>query len=233
MHDDSSLTTHHGLRLYRRLLPVIVVIATGMSGCNGDARNESVGGPGSSRSSDVSDMKTYSGESPLQAVAFSPPDAIEFRDGRLSVALDAMPLEQVITEVSRQTGLSIRFVGQMPARKVSKHFSDSALGPGLRRLFDELSTVFVYAGGGDGNSGDKLTALLLLPEGEAVETADMALETGEIASSISTQLQTSIPQSVPLDNGSTSLGDPISDQALYELGETLRQQILKPLRSTD
>ena len=196
------LVTKPILKFLRRLLPASMVAVVLMSGSNAD-------------------IGTVVGETGVIPIASS----IVFNNGKLSVSLNGMPLSQVLREVSRQSGITIQFIGEHPSSQVNIHFSDSVLEKGLRLLLREENTIFIYADQ-DGDYGRQLTKVFILPEGENGDANNGMVKVIESLSGISQQIQNAIPQSYKDSSEYPSMYNPLIDQSLYELSETLSEQIL-------
>ena len=204
MASKKQLVTIPVLKFLRCLLPTSLITVVLMSGSNADTG-------------------TVVGETAAISIASS----IDFNNGKISVSCKGMPLSQVIREVSRQSGIDIQFIGEHPSSTVNIHFSDSLLEKGLRLLLREENTVFIYADKDkDGVYGRQLTKVLILPEGEDSNVNNGIVKVIETLSGISQQIQNSIPQSYKDSNAYYSMNNPLTDQSLYDLSETLSKQIL-------
>ena len=139
---------------------------------------------------------------------------IELNDGKLSVSLKGIPLHRVITEVSRQTGIDIQFIGERPSSKVNRQFDDSPVENSLRLLLRDVNTIFVYADTVEGeSSGGQLTKVFILPEGENGNLNDGIKQLVETLPGISEQFKNAIPLSdndaralFPINGNLTGLG---------------------------
>jgi len=212
----------------RRLLPAGLISVALMTGCNGHNDNAQNAGPEESPSDSSLAVSSNGGEIVNEAAARLADSSIRFHDGRLSAALDDMPLLQVVTEGSRQTGIEIQFIGEHPALTMNIHFNDSPLEHGLRRLLGDVNTIFVHANAGqDGNHDGQLTKVLILPEGENYRADGGTLNIVDTLSVLSEQIRNSIP----LSDQSASSPAPVSvngvltDQTLQELTENLQKRL--------
>jgi len=226
MDADGQPATKRSLKFLCWLLPASLIAVIMLSGCHADTRDEQEVGSGKSRpysSSAVNaDTDTVVGET----ATISAVSSIDFNHGKLSVSLKAMPLQQVITEVSRQTGIDIQFIGEHPAATVDMQFSDSLPEPGLRRLLGETNSIFLYADTDAGGShGGQLTKVLILPQGENVSANEAMINLVDNLSGISEQIQNSFPRSNQEVNTSFSINDSLTGQSLDELTEILRKRI--------
>jgi hypothetical protein len=97
---------------------------------------------------------------------------IVLRDGQLSVALDNAPLRQVMAELSRLTGIEIRFKNFHQQLMLNQHFENVPLEQGLRFLLRGIDSMFVYAGI---DKNRRLTRILLLGDntGNAEEVVNI------------------------------------------------------------
>lgn len=228
MFGDRQPSIKPGPKLLGWLLAAVIVALVMLPGRDSDIQLEQVQetGPGSSRPYSAVVLESDGGAMIAKPAAISTASSIEFKDGRLSVAVDAMPLRQLMAEVSRQSGIAIQFIGEHPASTVNMQFSDSLLEPGLRRLLGATNSIFVFAEAEDGAINDgQLAKVLILPAGESGEANNDMLEFSNIAADLSAQIQNLLPPSYVEPNAQISVNDTFSDQALYELRETLSRQI--------
>jgi hypothetical protein len=204
MASKKQLVTKPILKFLRCLLPASLITVVLMSGSNADTG-------------------TVIGETAAISIASS----IDFNNGKLSVSCKGTPLSQVIREVSRQSGIDIQFIGEHPSSRVNIHLIDALLEKGLRLLLREENTVFIYADKEkNGVYRRQLTKVLILPEGENVNANNGIVMVTETLSGISQQIQDSIPQAYKDSNAHSSMNNPLIDQAIYELSETLSERIL-------
>jgi hypothetical protein len=84
-----------------------------------------------------------------------PPRVVEYAADRLTVRLSAVPVEEVLAEIERQTGAEIRGQVRNP-QPVSAEFADVPLADALHRLLGEQNFALIYGSGG------QLKALRLL-----------------------------------------------------------------------
>ena len=226
MHGDGQLTKRSNLKLSCWLLPASLIAVIMLSGCNAETRDEQDVGSGKSRS--YSSIAVNAGTAVVvgETAAISTASTIDFNDGKLSVSLNAMPLHQVLTEVSHQTGIDIQFIGEHPVSTVDMQFSDSLLELGLRRLLGETNAMFLYADtDAGGNHGRQLTKVLILPQGENSNVNEGAINFVDTLSGISEQFRSSIPRSYQDVNANFPINDTLTDQSLDELAETLRKRM--------
>jgi len=125
----------------RRLLPAGLISVALMTGCNGHNDNAQNAGPEESPSDSSLAVSSDGGEIVNEAAARLADSSIRFHDGRLSAALDDMPLLQVVTEVSRQTGIEIQFIGEHPA--FPKYTPLRHRGVPLIEVSTEICVIFV------------------------------------------------------------------------------------------
>ncbi len=227
MHGDGQLATKCSLKLPCWLLPASLIAVTILSGCNAETRDEQDVGSGKSRPYSSIAVNADTSAVVGETVTISAASTIDFNHGKLSVSLNAMPLHQVIREVSRQSGIYIQFIGEHPVTTVDMQFSDSLPEPGLRRLLGETNSIFLYADtAAVGDHGRQLTKVFILPEGENSNVNNGIDKVMETLSGISQQIQNSIHQPYKDSNAYSSTNNPLIDQALYELSETLSERIL-------
>lgn len=247
MYSDGRLATN---RLLRLLLLLSSVIAVGMmTSWNADTHAEHGVGPGDSRSYPPLAVNADAGAVAVyETIAMPAPSAIDFHDGKLSVSLDGMPLHQVIAELSRQTGIEIRFIDEHPAASVRMQFSDFALEKGLHLLLSDANAIFVYADtDGDKYNFRQLTKIFLLPKGVMGNSNNETIEIIDVASGISMQMssefesvdqqaqkmrdwitmkiQSSIPKTYKEVSTDSAITDIITRQTLGELTENIRKRI--------
>jgi hypothetical protein len=206
MASKKQLLTKPISKFLRCLLPASLITVVLMSGSNADTG-------------------TFIGDTSAISIASS----IDFNNGKLSVSCNGMPLSQVIKEVSRQSGIDIQFTGEYPTSTVNIHFSDSLLEKGLRLLLREENFIFIYADT-DGVNVGQLTKVFVLPEGENDNVNNGIVNVIERLSGISQQIQDSIPQSYKDSNAHSSINNPLIGPAIYQLSETLSEQILNAVQ---
>ena len=196
-----------------------------LSGCSAETRDGQEVGSGNSRPYSSIAVNADTDAVVGETATISTASSIDFNHGKLSVSLHAMPLHQVITEVARQTGIDIQFIGEHPVTTVDMQFSDSLPEPGLRRLLGETNSIFLYADtDAGGNPGGQLTKVLILPQGETRHVNNGMTEVVDTLSVISEQIQNSIPRSYQEVNTSFTINDTLTDQSLKERTETLRKR---------
>ena len=167
-----------------------------------------------------------------EAATASIETAIEFNNGKLSVSLDGIPLRQVIKELSRQTGIDIQIVGKHPAYTVNMRFIDSPADKGLRLLFQDVNTIFVYADADDsGVHGRQPDKVFVLPKGENNNVHIGMVKVIETLSRITPQIEDSIPQSQINANINPQMIETVTEQAISELSETLANRIINASRT--
>ena len=226
MSGDELLVGKSLLKFLRWMLPISVITVVLMSGCNADTPDEHDAGSGNSRPYPSIRVNADAGTNVDEVAALSTASAIGFNDGKLSVSLDAIPLQQVLTEVSRLTGIDIQLIGEHSASTVNVQFSDSPLEKGLRRLLIDVNTIFVYADKGESPNHDgQLIKVLILPQGENSNVNVGMINVVESLSGLSQQIQNSIPLSYQDENANILMNDPLTGQALGELAETLGNKI--------
>jgi hypothetical protein len=121
--------------------------------------------------------------SPEAKVVSRPPVAVEsipprpHRDlpevlaaaGRLSLRVVNRPLQNVVHEIGRQSGVAIAMGEGMPNPSIVMEFRELPLEEGLRRLFQDYDAFFFYSGT-DGSPG-RLTTVWVYPPGEGQKLA--------------------------------------------------------------
>jgi len=226
MHGDGQLANKSSLKLSCWLLPASVIAVIMLSGCNAETRDEQDVGSGKSRPYSSIAVNADTSAVVGETVTISTASTIDFNHGKLSVSLNAMPLHQVIVEISRQTGIDFQFMGEHPASIINMQFSNTPVEKGLRLLLSEADTIIVYADtNGDGNHGVQITKVFILPEGEDRNDNNGMTEIVDSLSVISGQFQNLIPRSYQDVNAGFSMNDTLTDQALSELTETLSKRI--------
>ncbi len=145
MHADGQLAIKRSLKFLRWLLPLGAIGIVLISGCNVDTRDEQGVGSGKSRPYSSIAVNADTDAVVGETATISTASTINFNHGKLSVSLDAMPLHQAITEVSRQTGIDIQFIDKLPASTVSLQFDGFPVEKGFRRLLNDVNTTFIYA----------------------------------------------------------------------------------------
>jgi hypothetical protein len=78
-----------------------------------------------------------------KATAF--PGALTLQDGKLTARLAAVPLRQVITEISRLSGAQVSWLGQQDESPVSADFSALPVVEALERLLRRKNFLLLYA----------------------------------------------------------------------------------------
>ena len=87
----------------------------------------------------------YALEPPVAAVS----GRVALRDGKLTARLSAMPLRQVMEEVSRVSGARVQWLGGVAEeRAVSVGFTALPLAEALRQILGESNFLLFYAPGG-------------------------------------------------------------------------------------
>jgi len=226
MSGDDPRTGKWLLKFPRWMLLLSLITAAMMPGCSVDTPDDRGSGSGipppyPAIEGDADAGMNVAGDTMISTASF-----IKFNDGSLSVSLDAIPLQLVTTEVSRQTGIDIQFIGEHPASTVNVHFSNRLLEQGLRRLLSDANTIFVYADNGKrANDDGQLIKVLILPEGESSDVNVGMTNIVESLSGLSEQIQNSIPWSTRDKNAGFSMNDSFADQTLVELAGSLGKEI--------
>jgi hypothetical protein len=105
-----------------------------------------------------------------QAQAAAPQSVIEWSGDRLSVRLHNAPWAVVLQELERRTGVRIRMKGSLTGT-LTQAFDALPLEQGLRRLFRDVNTAFLYAPGPHaGAAAAQLTQVWLVPRDSGVVT---------------------------------------------------------------
>jgi hypothetical protein len=87
---------------------------------------------------------------------------IDYRDGRIRISVDGRPLEDVVEEVARKTG--IRVIDNHPSQEaVSIHLDYLPVAASLQRLLQGRDYVFFYRAGKPGDE-PLLTQVVVLPK---------------------------------------------------------------------
>ena len=196
------------MKWLRWLLPASFTALFMLSGCDTNTRDEQQVGSGNSRPYSSPAAEADTAEVVVEIGIISTASKIEFNNGNLSVSLNAMPLDQVMAEISQQSGVEISFIGKHPASLVDMQFSDSRLEPGLRRLLGKTNSIFLYADSEmnsemnseldsemTGNQGKQLATVLILPKGENGSVSDVTVSAADTLAGLSAQIQNSIPLS--------------------------------------
>lgn len=97
-----------------------------------------------------------------------PAEAVNFRNGLLSVQVQRKPLVWVLEQVARAIQVSIVNAPELSEESVSIEFQDLPLLDGLQRLLNPWDTFFLFAGGSD---RQRLQAVWVYPEGKGQEIA--------------------------------------------------------------
>lgn len=199
-----------------------------LSGCDADTGDEHGVGSGISRPNASLAVNADSGAiaDETAVISTAPASTIDFNDGKLSVSLNAIPLHRAMTEVSRQTGIEIQFVGEHHSSKVNMEFDGYPVEKGLRLLLDDVNTILVYADTVEGEShGKQLAKVFILPEGESSNVNNGIDKAVETLSGISEQIKISVPLSTNDAKAHFPLNDNFTGQALDKLTETLSKRL--------
>jgi hypothetical protein len=87
---------------------------------------------------------TLSATTPAHADAERPASSVEWRSGRLSVDVDAMPFRELFAIVASKTGVEIRGLGHVEGN-ASMHLAGVALRDGLATMLNEFDYVMFDA----------------------------------------------------------------------------------------
>jgi hypothetical protein len=71
---------------------------------------------------------------------------VNVEDGLLSLSIQKRPLQWVLSEISRQSGVSIISAQELATELISEAFQDLPLDRGLQRLLSTSDTFFFYSG---------------------------------------------------------------------------------------
>ncbi len=94
-------------------------------------------------------------ESPLQPAD----EVVTFRDNRLIIKANAVPLEKILAIVTRETGVAF-FIKGSAETPVTADFEASDLEKGIKRLIRGLNSVFYYGPSQPGAKDIQLTSVL-------------------------------------------------------------------------
>src|SRR6185369_8022051 len=101
------------------------------------------------------------------------PGTLTLRDGKVTAYLKAVRLDQVMTEVSRLSGVQVVWVDDTSReRPVSVGFTDLPLLHALDRLLGETNFVLFYA---DGQRNTRLTYIWIAAQRQRVEPQQNAI----------------------------------------------------------
>lgn len=226
MVSNQLLTTKRLLKSLCRLLPLGSIAVVMMPGVNADAGDKHIFGSGNSGFHSFVAVNGDTGPGVGETEVISNTSNVNYNNGNLSVSLDDSPLHQVLTEISRQTGIDFRFIGEHPASTVKMQFSDVPLETSLRLLLREASTIFIHEDrDANGIHGRQLTKVFILPIGENSKSDNGTVNAIENLSGISERIQISIPPSYVNINPNSSTIPLNTDQVLKELSETLTKKI--------
>ncbi len=152
---------------------------------------------------------------------------IKVEDGKLTVALEDVPLQRLAAEVSQLSGVSVRLLGPFPNARVSANFTGYPLETGLRRLFKDSSTVFVFAGTEESpHHAGQLIGVLVLPQAKSAAASAGIKTFDEMVTVISEQLQAFAPQPDAVSDSDYAEVDPAMERSFFELGEYLTSNFL-------
>lgn len=221
---DQPFATGISMKRQRLSLPICLMAVAMMAGC--DAETGANHDPGGDVTRSDSSMMSDAGGQPVsETAAESLASDIRFNDGKLSVSVVDVPLHRLATEVSNQSGVDIRLIGEYPGSSITAELADYPLDTGLKLLLRELNTIFIYAGADeDRDSNGQLVRVMILPDGEKSNLAAGMETADELVSRISEHLQISLPQSYNAANLDYPEIDPAMEQVLFELGENLNNQ---------
>jgi hypothetical protein len=87
------------------------------------------------------------------------------RDGRLTVKIEAMPADQLLAEIARQTGIQITPTPAGPERLVTASFEDLEIETALARVLTNCDYVLVFrpAADAEGRAALALSEVRLFP----------------------------------------------------------------------
>jgi hypothetical protein len=116
-------------------------------------------------------VPAYATSSPAATQATFP-GTLTLRDGKVTAYLKAVPLDQVMTEMSRLSGVQVVWVDDTSRdRPVSVGFTDLPLLRALDRLLDETNFVLFYA---DGQRNARLTYIWIAAQRHRTEPRQSA-----------------------------------------------------------
>ena len=175
------------------LVAACMLVAATHSISYADVGHQTAPGPGDSRPSSsilkIADAVRADDKSTTAPISSS----IEFEDGRLSVSLKETPLRSALDEISRHSGIEIRFIGEYPASTASLQFNDLPAEKGLRYLLRDVNTIFIYAHALEDTSHEgRLDRVLILPKGESNEINDGVNQVLDSTARISEQIRNAV-----------------------------------------
>ena len=121
---------------------------------------------------------------------------VTFRDGRLIIKAQAVPLEKILAMVTRETGVAFFLKGSAEA-PVTADFETGDLEKGIKRLIRGLNSVFYYGPSQPGTKDIKLTSVLVISN-DAIRT-------------ISAIRPTSVDENPGQDSGAVPYGKLVAD----------------------
>ncbi len=128
----------------------------------------------------------FQGSAPAEASVTA---GIDYRDGRIKISVDERPLEDVVEEVARKTG--VRVIDNHPSREaVSMHLDYLPVAASLQRLLQGRDYVFFYRAGKAGEE-PILTQVVVLPKTGGRVTAGPAEEAPATTAEAETEFQES------------------------------------------
>ena len=93
------------------------------------------------------------------------PFVVEWQDGQLSVTAEKVPLDQILYEVARKTGLKIEVPGEIE-KEFSVKFSNFSLLEGLHRLLSRINHVILLQETSESPKWEmRVTRVMVLGEG--------------------------------------------------------------------
>lgn len=209
-----------------RLLRAASIGAAMLTGGNVFAGDGDADGPGSFRPDTL--RAANGGTEPLgEAAAIPGAPSVVFDRGKLSVALENVPLRRAAAELSRHTGIEIRFVGQAPAVSVDRQFSGYPVEKALRLLLNDVNTVFVYADPGEhSDSKGRITRIFILPKGAPGDAGRGTTDLADTLTGVAERIRGSMPRSPAAAQPGTSTNATHADEALDAVAEQLREMLL-------
>jgi len=211
----------------QRCLKLIRLIAAFMlAGCQPETGSEPDSRRDVTRSNTSAIAESGIGLQADETAAESIAPNIKFKNGKLSVSLKDLPLHQLATEVAERSGVSVQLLGKFPDSSITADFTDYPLEIGLRRLLSDLSTIFVYANIDESrDDGRQLVGIMVLPQNGNTEVAIGIRTVDEMVADLSEHLQPFAPRSDHVPDIYYPEIDPAIEQALFELGEYLTNNI--------
>jgi hypothetical protein len=125
-------------------------------------------------------------ELPSPTTPPEPPSLVTVEGGRLTVLVENRPLEWILDEISRKSGVAVTGAETETGQPVSVQFKDLPLDQGLREILKDQDAFFFYGvdekggdetrGSGEAQSGSSLKAVWVYPKGQGRQIAPVPPE---------------------------------------------------------